>query len=275
MKTRYLTSQSLVCALALLISPCMAFAQSTPAQTPQPTPPATSPPAANVQYSDQLPDAPSTVAHELPSALPTGPTVLFDTTMGRLTCKLFDKEAPLTSANFIGLATGTKAWTDPVTSKLVKNEPFYDGTTFHRVIPGFMIQGGDRLGTGEGDAGYYVPDEISPSLRFDVPGRLAMANSGPGTDGSQFFITEAENSALDGKYTIFGQCDPHTVLMVKGIALVDRNAQDKPLTPVVINKVLVVPVGQPIPPSPPGPTASASNPPASAESERLKERPHE
>ncbi len=181
--------------------------------------------------------------------------------MGRLTCKLFDKEAPLTVANFIGLATGSKEWTDPVTLKKVTNTPFYDGTTFHRVIPGFMIQGGDRLGTGEGDAGYYIPDEISPTLRFDVPGRLAMANSGPGTDGSQFFITEDVQPVLDGKYTIFGQCDPHTVLMVKGIALVDRNAEDKPLTPVVMNKVTIVPVGQPLPPLP----ASAAAPsPAAA-----------
>ena len=194
--------------------------------------------------------------------------------MGRLTCKLFDKEAPLTVANFVGLATGTKTWTDPVTLKEVNNQPFYDGTTFHRVIPGFMIQGGDRLGTGEGDAGYYIPDEITPALRFDVPGRLAMANSGPGTDGSQFFITENANAVLDGKYTIFGQCDPHTVLMVKGIALVDRNAQDKPLTAVVINKVTIVPVGQAIPPLPPQPAANSGASPTGEQGETLKERPH-
>jgi peptidyl-prolyl cis-trans isomerase A (cyclophilin A) len=174
--------------------------------------------------------------------------------MGRLTCKLFDKEAPITVANFIGLATGTKAWTDPLTSKRVTGVPFYDGTTFHRVIPGFMIQGGDRLGTGEGDAGYYIQDEISPTLRFDMPGRLAMANSGPGTAGAQFFITQTSTPQLNGNYTIFGQCDPHTVLMVTGITLVDRNANDKPLTPVVLNKVTIVPVGQPIPPPPGAPT---------------------
>jgi peptidyl-prolyl cis-trans isomerase A (cyclophilin A) len=274
MKTQNLSPHIFFCAFALIICPAIATAQSAPPETPQPAPPATAAPPANTQSPDALPDAPSTIAHELPPAVPSGPTVLFDTTMGRLTCKLFDKEAPLTAANFIGLATGTKTWTDPVTLKAVNNEPFYDGTTFHRVIPGFMIQGGDRLGTGEGDAGYYVPDEISPSLRFDVPGRLAMANSGPGTDGSQFFITEAANAVLDGKYTIFGQCDPHTVLMVKGIALVDRNAQDKPLTPVVINKVTVVPVGQPVPPSPPTPTATSKIAPTSEEGETLKERPH-
>jgi peptidyl-prolyl cis-trans isomerase A (cyclophilin A) len=220
-----------------------AIAQSTPApETPTPAAP------------DALPDAPSTTSHEQPPAVPTGPTVLFDTSMGRLTCKLFDKEAPITVANFIGLATGTKTWTDPVTTKKVTGVPFYDGTTFHRVIPGFMIQGGDRLGTGEGDAGYYIQDEVSPTLRFDVPGRLAMANSGPGTDGAQFFITQAATPQLNGSYTIFGQCDPHTVLMVTTITLVDRNANDKPLTPVVVNKVTVVPVGQPIPLPPANPT---------------------
>jgi peptidyl-prolyl cis-trans isomerase A (cyclophilin A) len=184
--------------------------------------------------------------------------VLFDTSMGRLTCKLFDKEAPLTVASFVGLATGSKTWTDPVTLEKRTGVPFYDGTTFHRVIPGFMIQGGDRLGTGEGDAGFYIPDEISPALRFDIPGRLAMANSGPGTDGSQFFITQNATPQLNGNYTIFGQCDPHTVLMVTGIALVDRNANDKPLTPVVLNKVTIVPDGQPIPPLPTAPAQGAA-----------------
>jgi peptidyl-prolyl cis-trans isomerase A (cyclophilin A) len=203
-----------------------------------------------------LPDAPSTTAHEAPPAVPTGPTVLFDTTMGRLTCQLFSAEAPKTVANFIGLAQGTIAWTDPTTLKKVPNTPFYDGTTFHRVIPHFMIQGGDRLGTGAGDPGYYFEDEFSPALRFDVPGRLAMANSGPNTNGSQFFITEDPVPELNGKHTIFGQCDPHTVLMVATIARIERNAEDKPITPVVIQHVTIVPAGQPIPPDP----AAASTP---------------
>ena len=125
--------------------------------------------AASAQTPDALPDAPSTTAHEEPPATPTGPTVLFDTTMGRMTCQLYAKEAPITVANFIGLATGTKPWVDPLTDKKVTGKPFYDGTTFHRVIPSFMIQGGDRRGTGEGDAGFYFEDEIVPSLRFDVP----------------------------------------------------------------------------------------------------------
>jgi peptidyl-prolyl cis-trans isomerase A (cyclophilin A) len=244
-----------------------------PQTTPSTTTPATS--QAPEAQQDALPDAPSTIAHEVAPAVPTGPTVVFDTTMGRLTCRLFDKEAPQTVANFIGLATGTRTWTDPTTLMKVNGVPFYDGTTFHRVIPGFMIQGGDRLGTGGGDAGYYVPDEISPALRFDVPGRLAMANSGSGTDGSQFFITQVATPQLDGNYTIFGQCDPHTVLMVTGIALVDRDAKDKPLTPVVMNKVTIVPVGQPIPPLPPS-TATPGPSPQGAPStqQELRQRPH-
>ncbi len=206
----------------------------------------------------QLPDAPSASVQIAPPAVPTGPTAIFDTSMGRLTCKLFSKEAPKTVDNFVGLATGTKTWTDPVTQQKVTGKPFYDGTTFHRVIPQFMIQGGDRLGTGAGDAGYFFDDEFSPSLRFDVPGRLAMANAGPNTNGSQFFITEVPVPELNGKHTIFGQCDAHSVVLAGAIARVERNAQDKPVTPVVINKVTIVPDGQPIPPEPAAQTAPAS-----------------
>ena len=234
---------TLICTLAL--GSLGAAAQTTPAAAPSPAP-------------DALPDAPSTVAHQVPPAQPTGPTVVFDTTMGRLTCKLFSKEAPATVANFIGLATGTKTWIDPKTLKQVQGTPFYDGTTFHRVIPGFMIQGGDRLGDGTGDAGFYIPDEIVPELRFDVPGRLAMANSGPGTDGSQFFITEDQKPELNGHYTIFGQCDAHSVLLAASIARVERNHDDKPVTPVVVNKVTIVAEGQPLPPVPGAAPAGAT-----------------
>ena len=218
--------------------------------------------SAQTPSTSDLPDAPSTTAHEVPPAVPTGPTVLFDTSMGRITCTLFDKEAPLTVANFIGLATGTKTWIDPLTDKKVTGQPFYDGTTFHRVIPSFMIQGGDRRGTGEGDAGFYFEDEIVPSLRFDVPGRLAMANSGPGTNGSQFFITEVPVPELNGKHTIFGQCDDASVAVVAAIARVPRDANDRTRTPVAITRVTIVPVGEPIPPAPaiaPPPPAPASN----------------
>ncbi len=226
------------------------------AQTVPSTPPPASAPAQTT--APALPDAPSAQAHEAPPATPTGPFVVLDTSMGRLTCQLFSKQAPLTSASFIGLATGTKAWTDPGTQEKIVGKPFFDGTQFHRVIPGFMIQGGDRLANGTGDAGFFLPDEISPALRFDVPGRLAMANSGPNTDGSQFFITEVPYPQLNGAYTIFGQCDPHTVVLVEAIARVERDRNDKPLTPVLLTKVTVVPVGQPVPPAPASTPATAN-----------------
>ncbi len=176
-----------------------------------------------------------------------------------MTCKLFDKQAPEAVANFVGLATGTKEFTDPATKQKVRR-PYYDGTTFHRVIPGFMIQGGDPLGTGMGDPGYMFNDEIDPALNFDVPGRLAMANSGPNTNGSQFFITEVPTDYLDQKYVIFGQCDDASVEVVKAIARVNRDSNDKPLDAVVLKKVTIIPAGQPVPAAPP--TAPATPAPA-------------
>ena len=226
----------------------LAFTASSVAQTPQQPPPASTPAPASA--ADQLPDSPSTTSNIKPPVTPTGPTAVIDTTMGRLTCKLYDTQAPITVANFIGLATGTKDWTDPATLQKVHAKPFYNGTTFHRVIPGFMIQGGDRAGNGTGDPGYLFQDEIDPTLTFDEPGRLAMANSGPSTNGSQFFITEDAVPQLNGKHTIFGQCDAHTVLLVASIARVERNDSDKPITPVVIQKVWIIREGQPMPPAP-------------------------
>jgi peptidyl-prolyl cis-trans isomerase A (cyclophilin A) len=202
----------------------------------------------------ELPDAPG--AATKPEPVPTGPTIVIDTTMGRLTCKTFDKQAPNAVANFIGLAEGTKDWTLAAGSKKMHGKRFYDGLTFHRVIPGFMIQGGDPAGDGTGDPGYYFDNESDPALTFSVPGRLAYANSGPNTNGSQFFITEAPVAELNGKYTIFGQCDAHSTLLAASIARVERNASDKPLTPVIMNKVTIVRDGQPMPPDP--------NPPAAA-----------
>jgi peptidyl-prolyl cis-trans isomerase A (cyclophilin A) len=202
----------------------------------------TSPQTTTAPSAQALPDAPGAQAHTGPQ--PTGPTVLFDTSMGRMTCRLFDKQAPGAVANFVGLAQGTKEWTDPATKQKVSGKPWYDGTTFHRVIPEFMIQGG-----------YMFKDEFDPALNFDVAGRLAMANSGPDTNGSQFFITEAPADYLDQKYTIFGQCDDSSVLVVKSIARVNRDSKDKPIDPVVLKKVTVIPVGQPVPTPPSAPTA--------------------
>ena len=172
-------------------------------------------------------------------ALAQEPTAIIETTMGNLRCKLFPKEAPKTVANFIGLADGTKDWTDPATGQKKHGVPLYSGTIFHRVIPNFMIQGGDPLGTGVGDPGYKFEDEIVPSLTFDRPGRLAMANAGPGTNGSQFFITEVATPWLNGHHTIFGQCDEASVDLVKKIARVPRDARDMPTTPVRINKIVI------------------------------------
>jgi peptidyl-prolyl cis-trans isomerase A (cyclophilin A) len=200
----------------------------------------------------ELPDTPTSQAP--PVVEPTGPTAVLDTSMGRITCRLFDKQAPLAVANFIALAEGTKPWTDPVTRKKVKAKPFYNGTTFHRVIPEFMIQGGDPTGTGTGDPGYMFADEFDPNLNFDVPGRMAMANSGPDTNGSQFFITEVPTTHLNQKHTIFGQCDQPSMAVVSAIARVQRDPDDKPLQPVTLNKVTIVKEGQPLPPLPAAPT---------------------
>jgi peptidyl-prolyl cis-trans isomerase A (cyclophilin A) len=198
--------------------------------------------------TEEIPDAPQATAAAL--IRPNGPTVVMDTSMGRITCQFFQRQAPKAVANFIALAEGTKDWTDPVTNKKQHNKPLYNGTIFHRVIPEFMIQGGDPSGTGMGDAGYRFEDEFDPDLNFDVPGRLAMANSGPNTNSSQFFITEVPTEHLNQVHTIFGQCDESSVLVVKTIARVQVDGNDKPVTPVILKKVTIVPEGQPLPPNP-------------------------
>ena len=162
-------------------------------------------------------------------------TAKIETTQGTFTCELFDKQAPVTVANFVGLARGVRPWKDN-TGHWVK-KAFYDGLIFHRVIPGFMIQGGDPLGIGSGNPGYRFDNEISPDLKFDKPGLLAMANAGPGTNGSQFFITEGTPMYLNGKHTIFGSCAP--LSLVAKITGVERGPRDKPTTDVVMKKVTI------------------------------------
>ena len=174
-----------------------------------------------------------------PAAAPAaGPTAIIHTTVGDMRCQLFEKEAPIGVANFIGLSNGTKDWTNPVSHAKKHGVPLYDGTIFHRVIPQFMIQGGDPAGNGMGDPGYKFKNETSPGLRFDRPGRLAYANSGPDTNGSQFFITEdvAHSAHLTGGYTIFGQCDPAAVELVKKIARMATDGE-RPLRPVKITHI--------------------------------------
>jgi peptidyl-prolyl cis-trans isomerase A (cyclophilin A) len=167
------------------------------------------------------------------------PVAVFDTTAGTLRCTLFPAEAPKTVANFIGLADGSKDWKNPASGAVKHDVPLYNGTIFHRVIPNFMIQGGDPLGTGSGDPGYRFEDEFSPKLTFDRPGRLAMANSGPNTNGSQFFITEVPTPHLNNRHTIFGQCDDASVELVKKIARMPKGAMDRPVNPVKINKITI------------------------------------
>jgi peptidyl-prolyl cis-trans isomerase A (cyclophilin A) len=169
------------------------------------------------------------------------PTAIIETTAGKMTCTLFPDKAPIGVANFIGLATGTKDWTNPVSHVTKHNTPLYDGTIFHRVIPGFMIQGGDPAGNGSGDPGYAFKNEVSSDLLFDRPGRLAYANAGPNTNGSQFFITETAQPHLNGSYTIFGQCDEATVTLVKQIAhMATDPSNDRPFRPVKIVHITIV-----------------------------------
>ena len=167
----------------------------------------------------------------------------FQTDKGDIACKLYEKEAPITVHTMVGLAIGKVSYQDPQTGQTMKKK-FFDGLTFHRVIPGFMIQGGDPLGTGTGSPGgpgFPYKNESSPALKFDGPGKLAMANAGPNTNGSQFFITEAAYPSLNGGYTLWGQCG--NVDVVKAIAAVPRDGNDKPNTPVHIKHVLVERVG--------------------------------
>lgn len=161
------------------------------------------------------------------------------TNKGDIKCNLFPNHAPKTVRTITGLAEGTQEWTDPKLNAK-SNKPLYDGTTFHRVIPGFMIQGGDPLGTGTGGPGFRFEDEAHPELTFDKPYLLAMANAGPNTNGSQFFITVAPTTWLNFKHTIFGEvADQASRDVVDAIAAVPTGSQDRPVEPVVIESVTV------------------------------------
>jgi len=166
-------------------------------------------------------------------------TATIKTNKGDINVNLFPDHAPKTVKNFTGLAEGTQEWTDPRV-KAKTTAPLYDGTIFHRVIPGFMIQGGDPLGTGTGGPGYRFNDEAHPELTFDKPYLLAMANAGPNTNGSQFFITVAPTAWLNFKHTIFGEvADQPSRDIVDAIAGVPTGAQDRPLDDVVIETITI------------------------------------
>jgi len=204
-----------------LIGAAIAQTGTTPAKKPAAAKPAATKPATA---------APATTA---------GPVqAIFETTLGNITCTLFPDKAPITVDNFIGLATGKKDWKNPSSGATMHNKPLYDGTVFHRVIPNFMIQGGDPLGNGTGSPGFTFRDEQS-DLTFDQPGRLAMANSGPNTNGSQFFITEVATPHLNGHYNLFGQCD--NIELVKQIARLSTDPRnDRPFNPPKLTHVKIV-----------------------------------
>jgi peptidyl-prolyl cis-trans isomerase A (cyclophilin A) len=166
-------------------------------------------------------------------------TATLHTNHGDIVIELFENQAPKTVENFVGLAEGTKDYIDP-TTRQPGSGPFYDGVVFHRIIPNFMIQGGDKLGTGTGDAGYKFADEFHPDLSFDRPYLLAMANAGPGTNGSQFFITTAATDWLNRKHTIFGEVtDAASRKVVDEIGAVPTGRGDRPVNDVVIERVSI------------------------------------
>lgn len=205
---------SLIMVMCLsLVSAAQTSATPTKPQTPAKKPATAKAPAKKAAVAKK----PTAPMHATPAK---DPVAVIDTTAGKLTCTLFPKQAPKTVANFIGLATGAKEWKDPKTGAAVKGKPLYDSVLFHRVIPNFMVQTGDPLGNGTGGPGYRFEDEFVPELRFDKPGVLAMANSGPATNGSQFFITEVPTPWLNDHHTVFGQCDDASVELVKQIARV-------------------------------------------------------
>ncbi|HKD80297.1 MAG TPA: peptidylprolyl isomerase [Candidatus Angelobacter sp.] len=221
------------------------------------------------------------------------PTAVIHTTVGDMKCELFPDKAPKAVANFIGLAKGTKDWKNPETGKAVHGKPLYDGVIFHRVIPEFMIQTGDPTGTGSGDVGIQFSDELHPDLLFDQPGRLAMANAGPNTNSSQFFITEVPqpflnpcfepNGCFGGRrapntgYTIFGQCDADTVELVKRIARMPcqggpncSGQNSHPLNPVKVTHIDILGAGKSAPAKPAAKKSSAPVKPSAPSSSTPK-----
>ncbi|MGH9353141.1 MAG: peptidylprolyl isomerase [Terriglobia bacterium] len=170
--------------------------------------------------------------------LPAGLYAVFETTLGRIVCRLFDEKAPVAVQNFIDLARGTKKWHNAA-EKEWEQRPYYNGLTFHRVIPKFMIQGGDYMGNGTGRIGYTFEDEFSPDLVFDRPGRLAMANAGPNTNGAQFFITVDATPWLHHKHSIFGEVAEGQDV-ADAISQTPRDVRDRPLKPVLTHRVVII-----------------------------------
>ena len=251
-----------VCALTLAVGGCGGPQSSAPppepattsappaaAPAPAPPPPAATekpaePPAAAPEKSAEKPADAAPADTSKPSASKYGPGIYahFTTTNGNFIVKFFDKDAPKTVANFVGLAEGKKAWTDPRSGRQIRR-PYYRNVIFHRVIPNFMIQGGDPEGTGMGGPGYTFEDEISPNHKHNKPGIVSMANRGPNTNGGQFFITVAPYPSLDGKYSIFGEVVEglDNVIAISKVPTSGPRGEpaNKPKKDVVINNVRI------------------------------------
>lgn len=212
--------------------------KATPAPSPPPSPPpATAPTPVPVMTDEPDPHAGKFTIEEATAGLPKKGKLVakIHTSMGTFTCELYEKKTPNTVANFVGLARGLRAFKDPTTGKWEKRA-YYEGIQFHRVIPNFMIQGGDPTGTGRGGPGYEIPDEFDETLRHSAPGILSMANKGPNTGSGQFFIIEKPQPGLDNKHAVFGRCTPAD--LVGEIARVPTQGS-RPVTPVVIEKIEV------------------------------------
>lgn len=191
-----------------------------------------------LQYPAPAANPEKAKAGKAPAKMEKNPVAVIKTSLGTVRVTLFKAKAPKTVENFIGLATGKKDWTDPKSGKTMKKAALYSGTIFHRVIPGFMIQGGDPLGRGVGGPGYQFEDEFDPLDSFQKPGILAMANAGPATNGSQFFITVAPTPHLAQRHTIFGEVQSGMDVVIK-ISQVARDAMDKPLKDVKIESIRI------------------------------------
>jgi peptidyl-prolyl cis-trans isomerase A (cyclophilin A) len=222
---------------ALIFSACQTQ-NITPANTDLTSPP-TTPSITITPTTEASPSsAPKTAAEIINLKTNQKMHAILKTTLGSIKIELFADKAPETVANFVGLSEGSKDWTDPKTGQKISGKPLYNGVIFHRVIKDFMIQGGDPLGKGIGGPGYSFADEFDPKLTFDKPGILAMANSGPNTNGSQFFITTVPTTWLNGKHTIFGQV-VDGMKVVEAISTTPTNASDQPITPVVIDSITI------------------------------------
>ncbi|TXD37580.1 peptidylprolyl isomerase [Lujinxingia vulgaris] len=234
-------------ALAGLLSGVLVCACASPAVQPSPGPTSGPDSEASSPASELPPDAPESArtpptpddalryTRDLSSS---GQLVaILETSQGSISCELFEDRAPLTVANFVGLARGLKAYVDPQTDRSVTGIPFFNGQRFHRVIPGFLIQGGDPTGTGYGGPGYAIPDEFHPELRHDRPGTLSMANLGPDTGGSQFFITETAAPHLDDRHTVFGRCSD--LETIRAISHMPADPENRPAEDVLLLQVVI------------------------------------